>query len=97
TVVTLVLGTVAAVDYVLSLVLEQRLLARRAAGGHSPVVTAAVLVAAFGVSLAVYGLVLTLLGEPKWGALLYVLCALHGLHLMIRWPRYERVVRGGPY
>ena len=47
--------------------------------------------------LAVYGLVLTLLGAPRWGAMFYVACALHGFHLMVRWPRYGRAVRDTPH
>ena len=80
-------------DYVISLLVERRLLAQaRDAGAPQSVVTAAVVTAAFGASLAVYGLVVTLLGAPAWGAAFYVLCAVHGLHLMIRWPSYAQAV-----
>jgi F0F1-type ATP synthase membrane subunit c/vacuolar-type H+-ATPase subunit K len=80
-------------DYVISLLVEGRLLAQaRDAGAPQSVVTAAVVTAAFGASLAVYGLVVTLLGAPAWGAVFYVLCAVHGLHLMIRWPSYAQAV-----
>ena len=97
-----VLAMVALGDYAISLLLEHRLLAQaRAAAetksGHDSVVTTAVVVAALGASLAVYGLVLTLLGAPMWGAVCYVLCAIHGLHLMIRWPRYQRAAERAPY
>jgi hypothetical protein len=60
----------------------------RDAGAPQRVVTVAVVTAAFGASLAVYGLIVTLLGAPAWGGVLYVLCAVHGLHLMMRWPNY---------
>jgi hypothetical protein len=86
-----VLLVVGITDYGLSLFLEGKLLARARAGGvqvASAVVSAALIVSALGVSLAVYGLVLTLLGSPTWGALFYMLCAIHGLHLIIRWPSY---------
>jgi len=101
-VLALVLGIVGLGDYAISLVLEQRFLAQARAraetkSGHNAVVTAALVVAALGASLAVYGLVLTLLGAPKWGSLFYVLCAAHGLHLMVRWPRYARAAEGAPY
>jgi len=80
-------------DYVISLLVERRLLAQaRDAGAPRSVVTAAVVTAAFGASLAVYGLVVTVLGAPAWGAAFYVLCAVHGLHLMIRWPSYAQAV-----
>jgi F0F1-type ATP synthase membrane subunit c/vacuolar-type H+-ATPase subunit K len=85
-------------DYAISLVLEHKMLAQaRAIRRHSLVLTTAIIVAAFGAGLAVYGLVLTLLGAPSWGAVLYVLCAAHGLHLMMRWPRYVRASEGTPY
>lgn len=90
-----VLGLVGIVDYGVSLFLEAKLLKRaRLAGpsGRNSVVTAVILVSAFGASLAVYGLVLTFLGAPSYGAMFYVLCAVHGLHLLIRWPRYERAL-----
>jgi F0F1-type ATP synthase membrane subunit c/vacuolar-type H+-ATPase subunit K len=80
-------------DYVISLLVERRLLAQaRDAGAPQSVVTAAVVTAAFGASLAVYGLVVTLLGAPAWGGVFYVLCAVHGLHLMMRWPSYAQAV-----
>ena len=80
-------------DYVISLLVEGRLLAQaRDAGAPQSVVTAAVVTAAFGASLAVYGLIVRLLGAPAWGAIFYVLCAVHGLHLMIRWPSYAQAV-----
>lgn len=92
-----VLAVVGMMDYGLSLFLERWLLGRPRSGGSvAPVVSAAFIVSALGASLAVYGLVLTLLGAPWWGAMLYVACALHGFHLMVRWPRYERAVRDSP-
>jgi F0F1-type ATP synthase membrane subunit c/vacuolar-type H+-ATPase subunit K len=83
-------------DYVISLLVEARLLAQaREAGAARSVVTAAVVTSAFGASLAVYGLVVTLLGAPAWGAALYLLCAVHGLHLMMRWPSYAAAAEPG--
>jgi len=76
-------------DYVISLLMEARLLARaRETSAPYGVVAAAAATAAFGAMLAVYGLVLSLLGARTWGSALYVLCAVHGLHLMMRWPSY---------
>jgi hypothetical protein len=85
-----VLVFVAVTDYVISLLVEAKVLAqaRDVAGPKKPVITAAAVTSAFGASLAVYGLVVTMLGAAAWGAAFYVLCAVHGLHLMIRWPRY---------
>ena len=81
---------------VVSLFLEGKLLRQaRALGGpsgRSSVVTAVIVVSAFGASLAVYGLVLTFLGAPGYGGMFYVLCAVHGLHLLIWWPRYGRAL-----
>lgn len=93
-----VLAVVGVTDYGLSLFLEGWLL-RKARDGNSPgsAVTAAFVVSALGVSLAIYGLVLTLLGSRKWGSMFYAACVLHGLHLMVRWPRYERAVRDTRY
>jgi hypothetical protein len=93
TVLVYVLLAVGIVDYGLSLFLERKLLGKAHSGGadaSSAVVSAALIVSALGVSLAVYGLVLTLLGAPAWGAVFYVLCAIHGLHLIIRWTDYAR-------
>ena len=79
------------VDYGASLFLEAKLLGQaRDARAPQSVVTAAVVTAAFGASLAVYGLVLTLLGARTWGSVLYVFCAVHGLHLIVRWPNYTQ-------
>jgi len=94
-VLVVALGLVGIADYGVSLFLEGKLLKQaRLAGpsGRPSVVTAVTLVSAFGASLAVYGLVLTFLGAPSYGGMCYVLCAVHGLHLLIRWPRYERAL-----
>ncbi len=101
-VVALVLVVVGLADYALSLALERRFLARARAEaetdrGRNAVVTAALVVAALGASPAVYGLVLTLMGAPTWGSACYVLCAVHGLHLMVRWPAYQRAAEGATY
>lgn len=100
-ILSFVLGMVALGDYALSLLLERKLLAQARAGeartGSSPLLAAAVVVAALGASIAIYGLVLTLLGAPRWGDACYILCAVHGLHLAIRWPRYQRIAEGAPY
>ena len=95
-----VLGVVGVVDYGLSLFIEEKMLARARSGGRqsqNAILATAVVVAAFGATLAVYGLVLTLLGAPGWGSAFYVLTAAHGLHLVLRWPRYERAAEGTPY
>ncbi len=83
---------VAVTDYAISLFLEARLLKQaRDLGAPQTLVTAAVTTASLGASLAVYGLIVTILGAPVWGAAFYMLCAVHGLHLMIRWPAYEQI------
>jgi hypothetical protein len=93
----LVLGVVGLADYGVSLWLERLMLRRAREAGEAAgktVASTAIIVAALGVSLAVYGLVLTLLGAPGWGTAFYVLCAAHGLHLLLRWPRYESAAEG---
>ncbi len=76
-------------DYVISLLIEARLLAQaRDRGALQNIISAATVTSAFGASLAVYGFVATVLGAPALGAVFYVLCAVHGFHLMLRWPRY---------
>lgn len=85
-------------DYVASSVMERALLsaARRAPAGRRParVMTAAVMTAAFGESLAVLGLVVSLVGARDWGGLLYLLCLVHGVHLRMRWSQYESAAAG---
>ena len=49
--------------------------------------------ASFGVTIAVYGLILYLLSFNTWAWYLYGLSALHGIHLQLRWDRYEEAVR----
>ena len=95
----LALVVIGVVDYGISLFLERKMLPPAGSGPGSPAraLAAAALVASFGASLAVYGLVITLLGAPIWGAALYVMCAAHGFHLMVRWPRYARAAEGMPY
>ena len=90
----LVLLVVAILNYANSLFLEHKMLAQAAAlRAQTQVLTAAIVVGAMGAALAVYGLGITLLGAPAWGAALYVMCAAHGLHLLIRWPRYEQAAK----
>lgn len=55
--------------------------------------TAAIIVSALGVSLAVYGVVLALLSLTTFAWYLYGLCAVHGIHLQLRWDRYEEAAR----
>jgi hypothetical protein len=90
-------------DYVVSLVIEGALLGRRSSRGSDRAmsaglgdqraVTVATIVSAFGMGLGVYGLVVALLGFGKEAWILYGLCALHGIHLQLRWDRYEEAVR----
>ena len=93
----LVLLVVGILDYAISLFFERKMLAQ-AAGERAParVLGAAIVVGATGASLAGYGLIITLLGAPGWGAALYVMCAAHGLHLMLRWPRYAQAAKQAP-
>jgi len=82
---------VAVADYIVSLLLERIMLARARAraGGAATAFTTVLIVSACGESLALFGLVIHLLGAPNWALALYSLCAVHGLHLMIRWPEYD--------
>lgn len=81
--------------YIVSLIVEAMILARaRRAENSGGAATAAVITGAFGESIALFGLVLALLGAGSWGALLYGLCFVHGVHLMIRWPNLEAVTDG---
>ena len=81
-----------------SLLLERILLARARgrAGGAAAAFTTVLIVSACGESLALFGLVIHLLGAPNWALALYSLCAVHGLHLMIRWPEYEAAAGPSP-
>lgn len=86
-------------DYVASLVMERALLT---AAGKAPVaqrparlMTAAIVTAALGESVALFGLVVSLYGARGWGGLLYLLCLVHGLHLRMRWSQYESAAAGG--
>jgi hypothetical protein len=98
----LILG-VAIVDYAASLLLESQLLGERRlrtvatqqSGGSisAAVIVPAIVVSAFGVSIAVYGLVLGLIGFWPWPWYFYGLAALHGIHLQLRWDRYEEAAR----
>jgi len=97
---------VAIADYGVSLGLEGVLLrgkgwsksapgaAPRTAEGRAS--TTAIIVSAFGVSIAVYGVVIALLSFAKWPWLFYGLCLLHGIHLQLRWDRYEEAASRGP-
>ena len=82
-------------DYLASLLVERALLAR--AGNGNPQAVAArtaIVVGAFGESLAILALVLALLGAGAWSVPLYGLCFLHGVHLALRWPSYVTAAAG---
>lgn len=82
--------------YAVSLFLERTLLSQALSDpvGEAKVASTAVIVAAIGESLGILGLVLALLGSPRWAWALYALCAAHGLHLLVRWPRYASAAEG---
>jgi len=90
-------------DYVVSLAIEGSLLgppssrgsdrAMSAGLGDQRAATVAIIVSAVGASIAIYGLVLALLGFGKEAGLLYGLGALHGIHLQLRWDRYEEATQ----
>ena len=83
------------VDYMVSLVIEAVMLAKaRKAQSSIGAGNVAVVSAGFGEILAIWGLVLTLLGAGSWGALLYGLCFVHGVHLMLRWSNFAEVAAG---
>jgi hypothetical protein len=91
----LVLLGAATVGYVLSLIFEGMILAHaKKANNPSGAANAVIVSAAFGETLAIGGLVLTLLGAGSWGIVLYALCFIHGVHLAIRWPKFEEVAGG---
>jgi len=82
-------------DYIASLVIEGMVLVQaKRTKNPKAVATAAIITAACGEGLAVFGLVLTFLGAGSWGVALYALCFVHGVHLMIRWPNFEQVAAG---
>jgi len=84
--VAAVLTAVAAVDYGLSLWLERRLLT-------SATPSAAVVVCAgIGAGIALYGIVLWLLGAgTRWWAVLVGLAFVHWVHSFLRWSRREEL------
>lgn len=98
-----ILLVVAVADYGVSLSLEGYLLSeprlrqtaqRRPSGRpEGAAVIVAVITSAFGVSIAIYGLLLGLLSFATWPWYFYGLAALHGIHLQLRWDRYEDAVR----
>jgi len=94
----IILLSVGGFEYLLSLWLERRLLARAAERGdpQAAVVSAAMVVAAMGESLSLFGLVLALLSANAWALALYALCLLHGIHLALRWPDYEYAAQQAP-
>jgi F0F1-type ATP synthase membrane subunit c/vacuolar-type H+-ATPase subunit K len=83
-------------DYILSLVVEQSLLgvARKRAQLPQAIFMPAIIVAGFGESLSILGLILSFLGAKSWALPLYVLCFMHGVHLASRWPRYRAAAAG---
>lgn len=84
------LGMVAIADYALSLFLEERMLSGGGSGRRAPPATTALVVASVGASLAAYGLVASLLIGQGSGFPFYALALVHWVHLMLRWPSYER-------
>ena len=97
----LLLG-VAVIEYPVSLFLERLMLSEKrfrkyegapAGTAEGAAVAAAIVVSAYGVSFAVYGLVLALLSFAVWPWWFYGFAALHGIHLHLRWDRYEEADR----
>jgi F0F1-type ATP synthase membrane subunit c/vacuolar-type H+-ATPase subunit K len=85
-------------SYVVSLVVERILITQaKSRGSETGAASAAIVTAAFGESFAIYGLVLTFAGAGNWAPLFYVLCLLHGVHLLVRWPSLEAAVSGDSY
>jgi len=88
----------AAVDYVISLVLEASALTQaRRERNPAGAISAAIVTGSFGCSFGVFGLILGLLGARSWSIPFYALSLVHGVHLMIRWPNLERVATGERY
>jgi len=83
---------VGVVDYIASLFIEGHLLrSARKSANPGGVVSAAIVTAAFGASLSIYGLLLCHVRFYSWT--LYGLCFLHGVHLLLRWPNYAEAAR----
>ena len=82
------------VDYIISLVLESNGL-RKARANHQigGLATTGVLTGAFGTSLGVYGIILASFQVSQYDIILFGLCALHGIHLLLRWPNYVEIAR----
>lgn len=90
----LALLAVGLVDYGISLFLEKQGLEKaRASGSPGGIVTTAVIIGAFGASLAVYGLILSALHVARLAEVLFGLCLIHGIHLLLRWPNYAEAAR----
>jgi len=98
----LLLG-IAIAEYVASLLIEGFMLEEKRLRGQidrmpgstigAAVARVAIVTASFGDSIAVFGLVIALLapGTAQW--YLFGLAALHGIHLQLRWDRYEEAAR----
>jgi hypothetical protein len=95
---------VAVADYGVSLAIEGVLLSGKggkaapgtlSAAPEGRAATATIVVSAFGVSIGIYGIVLAFLSLPRWSWAFYALCLLHGIHLQLRWDRYEEAARRG--
>jgi len=89
---------VSVMGYVFSLVLERTLVAQaRKTKSEMTAAQAAIVSGAFGESFAIFGLVLTFAGVGNWALPFYVLCFVHGVHLLVRWPSLESAVSSESY
>ncbi len=91
-----VFAAIAVGDYLVSLFLEHSLLSSIAKRGTVFASTAVgsgnvvVVVAALGASIALYGFILSMLGSARWPLFFYVLCFIHGVHLLARAQSFPR-------
>ncbi len=93
-----VLLGVSAMSYIVSLVLERSLVTQaNKTKSEITAANAAIVSGAFGESFAIYGLVLIFVGMGNWALPFYVLCFVHGVHLLVRWPSFESAVSRDSY
>jgi hypothetical protein len=86
-----ILAVVAVGDYIASLVVERSFLRSASERGiASGPAVALIVAAAFGVSIALYGFILSVLGAARWPLFFYALCFIHGVHLLARAQSYPR-------
>lgn len=92
-----VLAGTAAISYIVSLALETAMLGgarlrRSPTGAEATASGVAIMVAAYGVAIGIYGVVLGFLAMDAWCWYFYAAAVIHGLHQQLRWDKYEEAV-----